>query len=64
MIEVIRADGRVAGAESMLFWEALDAWNLRLEEIAGYRRRPAAGTGPGKSDKTAKPHPRRAESLS
>jgi hypothetical protein len=43
MLEVIRADGRVAGAESMLFWETLDAWNLRLEEFAGPRRAPAAG---------------------
>jgi uncharacterized tellurite resistance protein B-like protein len=61
MIEVIRADGRVARGESLMFWEALDAWDMTLPDAAAApraaddpsegrpdfwrRRRMAAGAG-------------------
>lgn len=33
MIEIIRADGHVARGESVMFWEALDAWNMKLTDV-------------------------------
>lgn len=32
IFDVIRSDGRLAFGESRLFWNAIDAWNLRLED--------------------------------
>lgn len=33
MVEIIRADGRVARGESVMFWEALDAWGMTLADV-------------------------------
>ena len=33
MIEVIRADGLVTRGESLIFWEALDAWGMTLADV-------------------------------
>lgn len=32
IFDVIRSDGRVAEGEARLFWNALDAWDMRLDE--------------------------------
>jgi hypothetical protein len=32
IFDVIRSDGRLALGESRLFWNAIDAWNLRVED--------------------------------
>ena len=45
IFDVIRSDGELAPAESRLFWKALDAWSLRLEDgrrHAGHARAAAA----------------------
>lgn len=39
MIEVIRADGRVARGESVMFWQALDAWGMTLSDVMAMPRR-------------------------
>ena len=33
MFRIIRADGRIHSGESLLLWEALDAWKLRLADV-------------------------------
>jgi len=33
MFRIIRADGRIQTGESLLLWEALDAWKLRLADV-------------------------------
>lgn len=33
MFRIIRADGRIHTGESLLLWEALDAWKLRLADV-------------------------------
>ncbi len=33
MVEIIRADGRVARGESVMFWESLDAWGMTLADV-------------------------------
>jgi hypothetical protein len=65
MLEVIRADGRLAAAESMLFWEALDAWNLRLDEVVGWRREPsgAGSVAAGSPGRRRRPGRRRPDAL-
>lgn len=40
IFDVIRSDGKLAPAEAHLFWSALDAWSLRVED--GRRHAPAA----------------------
>lgn len=32
IFDVIRSDGELAPAEARLFWNALDAWSLRVED--------------------------------
>jgi hypothetical protein len=39
IFDVIRSDGELAPAEARLFWNALDAWSLRVED--GRRHAPA-----------------------
>lgn len=38
MIEVIRADGKVSRGESVMFWEALDAWDMTLSDVVAAPR--------------------------
>lgn len=33
MVEIIRADGTVARGESVMFWEAIDAWGMTLDDV-------------------------------
>lgn len=40
IFDVIRSDGELAPAEARLFWNALDAWSLRVED--GRRHGPAS----------------------
>lgn len=42
MFDVIRSDGHLAESEARLFWRALDAWRLRLNDGIEYRPRAAA----------------------
>lgn len=43
MLDVIRSDGHLAEGEARLFWNALDAWNLRLNDGAeAHPQSPAA----------------------
>lgn len=37
IFDVIRSDGHLAEGEARLFWNALDAWNLRLNDGVGIR---------------------------
>ena len=39
IFDVIRSDGELAPAESRLFWKALDAWSLRVEDGRRHTRR-------------------------
>jgi hypothetical protein len=50
MIEIIRADGRVTRGESVMFWEALDAWGMTLADVV-----PGSGALP--TDDSAKAAP-------
>lgn len=44
IFDVIRSDGHLAEGEARLFWNALDAWSLRLNDGAETRvREPATG---------------------
>lgn len=42
LFDVIRSDGHLAEGEARLFWKALDAWRLRLDDGIEYRPRAAA----------------------
>ena len=42
IFDVIRSDGHLAEGEARLFWNALDAWNLRLNDGAEVRPRDLA----------------------
>ncbi|BAO29360.1 tellurite resistance TerB family protein [Sulfuritalea hydrogenivorans] len=42
IFDVIRSDGHLAEGEASLFWKALDAWRLRLDDGIEYRPRAAA----------------------
>lgn len=42
IFDVIRSDGHLAESEARLFWKALDAWRLRLDDGVEYRPRAAA----------------------
>lgn len=41
VFDVIRSDGRLAPGEASLFWQLIDAWNLRLEDGTRPLRSPA-----------------------
>ncbi len=43
IFDVIRSDGELAPAEARLFWNALDAWSLRIED--GRRHAPDVPAG-------------------
>jgi len=43
IFDVIRSDGELAPAEARLFWNALDAWSLRIED--GRRHAPTVPAG-------------------
>ncbi|MBL8383546.1 MAG: hypothetical protein JNM90_10740 [Burkholderiales bacterium] len=34
ILQIVRADGRICAGESLLLWEMLDAWDLRLADVA------------------------------
>lgn len=40
--EVIRSDGQLHPGESRVFWQLLDRWAVRLDEVRGTRRTAAA----------------------
>lgn len=42
IFDVIRSDGHLADSEARLFWNALDAWRLRLDDGIEYRPRAMA----------------------
>jgi hypothetical protein len=42
IFDVIRSDGHLADGEARLFWKALDAWRLRLDDGIAFRPRAAA----------------------
>ena len=42
IFDVIRSDGHLAEGEARLFWKALDAWRLRLDDGIEYRPRAMA----------------------
>lgn len=33
MMEVIRADGRLAKEESLLFWQAIERWGMQISDV-------------------------------
>ena len=39
IFDVIRSDGRLSAGEARLFWNAIDAWNLRLDDGRSAMRR-------------------------
>lgn len=43
--EVIRSDGVLHPGESRLFWQALERWGIRLDEIRQDRKDPALAAG-------------------
>ena len=51
VFRIVRADGRIHTAESLLLWEALDVWKLRLADVV-------AGAA-GKDDRHAELRPPR-----
>jgi hypothetical protein len=53
IFDVIRSDGHLAEGEARLFWKALDAWRLRLDDGIDYRLRAAAFRQSGQRHKTA-----------
>lgn len=56
IFDVIRSDGHLADGEARLFWQALDAWRLRLDDGIEYRPRAAAHRQRGRQRQEALHH--------
>lgn len=60
MLDVIRADGKLHKGESMLFWQAIEHWKMRISDVVlsvprGFRRFPPAPRNPKR--RTPRPQP-------